>query len=379
MMTTVRKLSAIAIVAMTLVLTGCTGSTTSTTPTRPSQVVQAFAAMTGFLNQMAMGARGPYVAHYQITDYWGNVIHETVWRTDSGWALQEPDPYAVSPSQEVLRVIVRGTGLWVCYDRRNHWSCMTGPSCSTSLECKTFRSQAAPFELASTVSKSRWYTPDHLYKEAGNLRCIKGTRLYVTGVSSPSWTLCANEQFLPVSFGQQGFGEGSDWVKVTLKALSAEVPTDALKPPAVQFSAPRCRPGSLGVSASRSSGQVGQESELIVFQNIRSYACTLLGYPMTRFLGAPDHSVGPSSIKESSPPPTVVVLSPQGIASTTVWTSNPSYSSSPRTVTRMAWGLQVWFPSWSQRLTIKAPMPIWNRNLYVGTTPVVAGGDPAPL
>lgn len=375
------KLAAAVVAAAGMVLVaGCTSGgvasevpTESSTTTTPAQVVSQYAAMTDFLNRLAV--EGRYTAQYEITDYWGNVVHETVWHDSSGWALQEPDPYVFSPGRELLRAIVRDSKLWLCYQNHGHWSCMPGPSCTVSLECESLRSQAAPLELASILPTSGNYAPVKLYKEGKGLSCLKGTRLYATGTSDPFWDICVNSRGLPIHFYQRGLGTGTDWVGVTLSAVSNRVSSSALIPPVAQFSAPRCRPSNLVATALWGQGQVSQESEVVTFRNVGNTACTLFGYPMARFLEGPANTFGSTSTEESSQPPTVVVLGPGGVASTTVWTSNPLASS---TVALTTWGLQVWFSQWSQKLLVRAPIPV-AKSPYLGTTPVVAGADQAPL
>jgi len=295
-----------------------------------------------------------------------------VWLTPGGWAIEQPDILAPESYLESVKLIMRNSTLLECYEHDGAWSCMAAPSCRSYGVCQFWRSEAVPFEVAALVST---------YLQSSSVstsdRHIAGRAALCGGAPGPPrYSLCLSFSGVPIVFAQSGYDTDNDWWNVRVEQFSPRVAADELDAPAAQFSAPRCRPDELAEAASRSEGQAGSESDLIVLRNVSVTPCTLLGYPTVRFVDAAGGAFGPVSGTESSLPPTVVDLGPGGAASTTVWTTNPTWASCPEKATSS--GLLVTFAGWPSGISVGAPMPICSNGLFLGTTPVVAGGDPSP-
>ena len=369
------------LVVLVLATTACTssprtsGSTTLTTrapTTRPFPTPTAVPPPSSTLLELLNGGlRQTYTATYRIADEFGNVMKQTVWLTRGSWAIDQPDILSPPGYLESVKIIMRGSTLLECYEHNAGWSCMAGPSCRSYGECQFWRSEAVPFEVAAIVSK---------YVQSSSVstsdRVIGGRAASCSGAAGPPcYSLCLTFSGVPLVFSQSGYGTANDWSTVRIEKLSRGVVARGLDAPAAQFAAPRCRPSELAVTASRSDGQAGSESDLIVFRNVTKSSCTLLGYPTARFVDSAGGTFGPASGMESSVPPTVVDLGPGGAASTTVWTDNPTYASCPE---KTSSGLLVTFADWPSGVSVTAPMPICAKGLVLGTTPVFAGGDPSP-
>src|SRR5260370_21575509 len=127
-------------------------------------------------------------------------------------------------------------------------------------------------------------------------------------------------------------------------------------------------------SAHQASGAGSQESVVVVCRNPSEAACSMKGYPLAWFVDAAGARIGPTSIRESTPPPTTVALRPGDEASTTVWTGSPDVPTAAQCQPTTAAAVRVVPPGQSSTLSAVIRITICAKGGVVGTPPIGPGG-----
>lgn len=112
---------------------------------------------------------------------------------------------------------------------------------------------------------------------------------------------------------------------------------------------------------------------VVVFTNTSDATCTLEGYSSAWFVDPAGARMGPTSIEEAGPAPSLVTLPPGSQASTTIWTDNPQVLDPSYCEPSAAGGINVIPPGQSSILIASITDTICGTNNSVGTTPVTAG------
>lgn len=135
-----------------------------------------------------------------------------------------------------------------------------------------------------------------------------------------------------------------------------------------------CRTDRLSATAYPGSGAGGHEAVVVVVSNTGADVCTLDGYPVAVwYVSVGGHRLPGEVVKQATPPPTTVRLTPGGKASTTVWSTSPGVPSASYCQPTATSGVSFVPPAQTASLFAKIAITVCGSNNMLGTTPFVSG------
>ncbi len=166
----------------------------------------------------------------------------------------------------------------------------------------------------------------------------------------------------------------------TVTTTEPSVVTTNPKAAPLPVSAP-CKASNVTVFAYRGSGAGGEKSVVVVVSNLGPSSCTIQGYPTAWFVDAAGVRLGPESMAPDlsrEPPGRIIELAPGEIASTNLWTPDPTFGPPVHCTPATTSAVHISLPGDAGAgRTAAMRTLVCTTNHFVRTTPFMAGDVPA--